>query len=221
MDRLNLLLSIADHSQQKLNFNTIKIFTGCDIHAAPQMDNVDLISVGIHSVEQYNNFVLKRLHSYICSEHCLIYQHDGFIHNPGNWDDTFLQYDYIGAVWPKKWWCPHNRVGNGGFSLRSKKLLSYFTAKEIDTSRNEDLYICVDQYANMLADGINFAPPGVACRFSLEENTEFNCNINKTFGFHGSAAREHLYSRTIKMQQELLNICDETQKKNSHMRLTR
>ena len=37
----------------------------------------------------------------------------------------FFDYDYIGAPWPNNF---VNRVGNGGFSLRSKKFLE-LTAK--------------------------------------------------------------------------------------------
>ena len=52
----------------------------------------------------------------------LIIQHDGFILNHKAWDNEFLNYDYIGAP---VYWMGNKliEVGNGGFSLRSKKLL--------------------------------------------------------------------------------------------------
>jgi len=60
---------------------------------------------------------------------CLLVQPDGFVINPDKWDNQFFEYDYIGAPWEQvphsyldPWGKPH-RVGNGGFSFRSKKLL--------------------------------------------------------------------------------------------------
>lgn len=204
VERLDLLLSIARYSQQQLSFNSIKIFTGCTEYMNHQMDGVQLIPVVINSIDQYNHFILKRLHKHINSEHCLIYQHDGFIHTPSNWSDLYMQYDYVGAVWPDKWWCPQNRVGNGGFSLRSKRLLNTLASMEVDSEVNEDMYICINSYEHLIAKEIKFAPPEVACEFSIEEDTEFNNDIDKTFGFHGSSERKHLYGRTLALRHKLL-----------------
>jgi hypothetical protein len=66
-------------------------------------------------------FVLHELHHYIDSDFVLLVEWDGYIINPTAWTNEFLNFDYIGAVWGH-----HKdgfRVGNGGFSLRSRKLL--------------------------------------------------------------------------------------------------
>ena len=71
----------------------------------------------------------------------LVIQDDGHIVNPSLWDEEFLKYDYIGLPWPfEDSWIekqlkeqrpiirkvyPKNRVGNGGFSLRSRKFLEF------------------------------------------------------------------------------------------------
>src|SRR5690349_6482270 len=65
--------------------------------------------------EDYNRFVVTELHNHFNTEHCLLIQWDGYVINPEAWSDEFLQYDYIGAPWDT------NIVGNGGFSLRSKR----------------------------------------------------------------------------------------------------
>ena len=58
---------------------------------------------------------------HITTSHILFIEWDGWVINADSWTDDFLQYDYIGAPWP---WHNANRVGNGGFSLRSVKLLN-------------------------------------------------------------------------------------------------
>ncbi|MFZ4461712.1 MAG: DUF5672 family protein [Patescibacteria group bacterium] len=74
----------------------------------------------INSIEEYSRFMVKDLSTYIDTEHVLIVRHDGFILNPVARTDDFLQYDYISAPC---WYDDENNLGNGGFSLRSKKLL--------------------------------------------------------------------------------------------------
>lgn len=185
---------------QYIKFNHVKIFTGYeDIAKLPKSKDIEYIHVSIPSIEEYNRFVVQDLHDYIVSSHYLIFQHDGFIVNPDNWSYNFLNYDYIGAVFPEAEWSAVNRVGNGGFSLRSTRLTKYCSTLNFDYSINEDKLICVDYYNVLREEGFTFAPPELAARFSLEENTEYNSDINKVFGFHGSSRRPHLYSRTLKL----------------------
>ncbi|MFM6811478.1 MAG: DUF5672 family protein, partial [Dolichospermum sp.] len=101
----------------------------------------------------------KELNSFIETEFCLVTQGDGFIINPQFWSEEFLNYDYIGAPWRKQSHLVNsqgqtvnildlnkNRVGNGGFSLRSKRLLELCSELDFDniqtSSLSEDLIIC-------------------------------------------------------------------------------
>jgi hypothetical protein len=129
----------------------------------------------------------------------LIVQYDGYIINPDKWKDEFLNFDYIGAPWSK----PHEsdrifardpfgnlqRVGNGGFSLRSKKLLDL--AKKLNLKwepyrdcYNEDGYICVFKRHIYEENGCKFAPLDVAKYFSHEADIPEVQGI-MPFGFHG------------------------------------
>jgi hypothetical protein len=74
-----------------------------------------------------------------------------------------------------------NLVGNGGFTLRSKKLL--LIAKDCEDNRYnpEDVYICLNNYDFFVSKGIIFAPKDLADKFSLNELHE----NPKIFGFHG------------------------------------
>ena len=74
----------------------------------------------IKSRFEYSQFMLTKLGDYFTTKFVLIIQWDGYIINEKSWRPDFQLYDYIGA----KWW--HNdgfNVGNGGFSLRSRKLV--------------------------------------------------------------------------------------------------
>jgi len=202
--RVNLLIKIALHNSKFIRFNSIKIFTGySSIESLPKYQNIKYIPIELNSILHYNKFILTKLHEYVSAEYCLIFQHDGFIINPQFWDERFLEYDYIGALFPKAWWNKINRVGNGGFSLRSKKFIKYFSSLDLDFSVNEDKLVCIDYYDNLRQNGFTFAPPKLAAKFSLEEDNEYNNNIEQVFGFHGSSRRTHLYSRTLELIKKI------------------
>src|SRR6185312_821905 len=127
-----------------------------------------------------SKFIMKELYKYFDTEYVLVVQQDGWIINADAWDDEFYNYDYIGASWVYE----HNRnVGNGGFSLRTKKLQTILAEDEmIDICGHEDQSICII-YGEYLQGkyGIKFATEKVADKFSFElrEPTQH------TFGFHG------------------------------------
>ena len=147
----------------------------------------------------YNRFIIKELYSYITTDFVLIVQEDGFIANPEMWSDEFANYDYLGAVWSYRnvknsEWIPAdiresgklNYVGNGGFSLRSKKLLKSCVDCPYEVAGPEDAYICNVHRDFFDEQGIRFAPPEIANRFSFEQWTEHpNENPMNHFGIHG------------------------------------
>jgi hypothetical protein len=141
----------------------------------------------INSRQAYSKFILQELHKHIHTDFVLIVQWDGYIINPDAWSPLFLDYDYIGAVWH---WHPENRrVGNGGFSLRSKKLCELTAQPEfVYTDLNEDDLICHVNRDYLEGKGMKFAPEELARYFSFERELS---NI-KTFGFHGDFNFERL-----------------------------
>jgi hypothetical protein len=68
-----------------------------------------------------------------------VIQWDGYVVNAEAWDPAFLDCDYIGAKW--YWHDPGTRVGNGGFSLRSRKLLAALEDPRIALVDAEDTTI--------------------------------------------------------------------------------
>jgi len=128
----------------------------------------------------YSHFMLNDLVRHVATSHTLCVQWDGFVLDATAWSSEFLDYDYIGAPWP------HFKdayvVGNGGFSLRSAKLLRAAAAFINDTEEAEDLAICrtwrpvLEQKAS-----IRFAPLEIASRFAYERSRP----SGECFGFHG------------------------------------
>lgn len=143
----------------------------------------------IKSVNEYSLFILRDLHKYFFSDYCLNMQWDGWVINYKSWDMEFLNYDYIGAVWPKEIWPEKEgfRVGNGGFSLRSKNLciassdivkIYKFKTEEII----EDQFIAATHRKRLENEfNIIFAPEDLAHKFSIERG---DWNL-EPFGFHG------------------------------------
>lgn len=160
--------------KQYIDFGDEKIFSSCE------SDYPGIIKIcGIKSKAEYSWFILSELYKYIDTEHMLIVQHDGYVINANMWRPEWLQYDYIGAPM----WIPELKkyvVGNGGFSLRSTRLMRHVaTTSGYANSPNEDRIIC--QHRPELRKQFLFAPLDVASKFAyLNKPTKLS-----TFGFHG------------------------------------
>ncbi len=118
--------------------------------------------------EQYSKFMIERLNEFVKTEHVITVHSDGFVQCPEAWDNSWLQYDYIGAVWN---FYTERQVGNGGASLRSKKLLEILSKLDLSESNchPEDDYICRQiRYWLEKKYKIKFAPVEVANKFSIE-----------------------------------------------------
>lgn len=116
------------------------------------------------------------------TSHALCIQWDSWIVDPGMWRDAYLQYDYIGAPW---WYKDGKNVGNGGFSLRSTRLMRYLRDNRdrfpCTTALDDDL-LCRGYRPALEEVGFVWAPQDVAQDFAFE------CvRPDKTarhFGFH-------------------------------------
>lgn len=138
----------------------------------------------IDSKKAYSHFMIKELGKHLTTDFVLVVQTDGFIVNIDKWTDDFLKYDYIGAPWHvsqlKKEMNPDHRVGNGGFSMRSKALQLFLSEDpNILDTHPEDVIIC-QTYRDYLEDkGFTFAPVELAHQFACE-----NYLWNSAFGHH-------------------------------------
>lgn len=149
----------------------------------------------------YSRFCVEELTAHVETDHALMVQLDGFVVNPSCWSEDFLAYDYIGGPWRstrKRPIAAGFEVGNGGFSLRSKRFLE--ACAELRWTRdwpgagipekyhgNEDYFLCVLQRRELEAKGIRFAPLEVAQRFSIQAGDSFGPGhrLGSAYGYHG------------------------------------
>ena len=153
----------------------------------------------LRSKSDYSKFLIFELYKYIKTSHVLIVQWDGFIINSNKWRKDFLLYDYIGAPFiPRIKSLSYSRdlsndfytIGNGGFSLRSKKLIeapskyNLFDNEQL-TNSNEDGFFCVLHRKFLESKGFKWAPFNIAKEFSIESPLNISELIDLPFGFHG------------------------------------
>jgi glycosyltransferase involved in cell wall biosynthesis len=153
-----------------------------------QFASVKLLHPEIFSKEQYSEFIIKQIYKWVDTTHMLIFQHDGFINNWQAWDNDWLQYDYIGAPWHYN---DGMAVGNGGFSLRSKRLMEIVAHDlNINILHPEDHHICrtYRKYLEKTYD-IKFAPVEIAEKFAFEGYRQPSKFLKDQFGVHGHSPR--------------------------------
>lgn len=173
--------------QQYFNFAESILIT----HEKRKIDGIRVVNVDKLDYKSYNEFVAMKLKDYITTDYCLVVQNDGYIINPEMWADEFLNWDYIGAPWPPRLHYTKRgaevRVGNGGFSFRSKKLLNApselgLAFTDMGTGYwHEDGFLCNHYRHELEEHGVRFAPVDVAARFSSELHVP---EATKSFGFH-------------------------------------
>ena len=195
LERLQAAIKI---SQKDIEFGAVKILSSIPSDD-PHVVNIPHIG----SIEELSRFCIQDLNKYVETEYVLLVQYDGFVLNADSWDPTFLDYDYIGAPWDVGSWetdvFPEDMkgklvVGNGGFCLRSKKFLEV-SAKlanegKITKFHPEDVAVCVWYKDLFEKEGITFASPDLALKFSIESDIGV---FDKPFGFHG------LYGKNMDM----------------------
>jgi tetratricopeptide (TPR) repeat protein len=172
-----LAIEALKKSKERCVFDRVLFLTDRDF-TLPGIESIKIPP--IRSRQEYSMFVLHELHRYIDNDFVLLVQWDGYIINPNAWANEFLNFDYIGAVWGH-----HKdgfRIGNGGFSLRSRKLLLATREIPFDEKLAEDEQIG-RKYRPLLEEQyqVRFAPESEAEKFSFE--TTYPARL--PFGFHG------------------------------------
>jgi hypothetical protein len=153
--------------------------------------------------DEYNYITLKLLPHVAKEDYNLIIHADGFAVNRNAWDPQFLDYDYIGARWPS------GVVGNGGFCLRSKKLLDALLELDVGYKTSDFPEDVINDYENYVFDafgdkvipedntickiyrptleqnyGIKFPYGDIIDKFAIEHNMSSPW-LGKSLGFHG------------------------------------
>ena len=167
-----------DRCLSTTHFSRVVLLTDLDLvgKRKPEVEYVQCPP--IKTTKDYSNLLLTSIDQYVQGSHVLIIQWDSFVTHPELWTDEFLKYDYIGPVWPHH---PQSPVGNGGFSLRSVKLLQAIKKPGFIKKHPEDYCICVDnkEFLEGQCD-IKIAPAIIAEQFAVERS-----EWHDAFGFHG------------------------------------
>jgi len=178
---VNVVATIAAlrTSLEQIQFSECVLFT--DALISPSPPGIRIVPIApLTSAKAYSEFVLHSLADHIRTSHCLLAQWDGFVLDARQWDDAFLNLDYVGSPWPQ--FSDEHSVGNGGFSLRSRRLLEACRDPRFVGSHPEDVSICrTNRDLLEKAHDIRFADLPTAERFSYERTTP----LGPTFGFHG------------------------------------
>ena len=204
MSQLALRISLRN-----IEFGAVKLLSS--LPPNNKYSNIEYIPIPVmNNIADYNRMIIENLHKYFQTSHCLLVQPDSFVVDSDLWKNEFLQFDYIGAPWSEKLQINSNLildmkkncVGNGGFSLRSRKLVETTAKINFDSLKfpfkNEDIIICHYLYEQMLNNGISFATPEIAAKFSMEnENHLYEQDVHTVFGFHGKQFREYFLNKYV------------------------
>jgi len=175
-------VNVLDHCKNLCDFGAVKLLTDIEIDYEHKVTIPKL-----NSLVAYSIFMLTKCKDYFDTDHVLIVQRDGFILNPDSWNPAWLEYDYIAPLFMQV-----DKVGSGGFSLRSKKVMNRmaeitpewdWTQGEADRIQNimgyyEDGTICLS------GQNFKFAPLEQAAIFGQGGNPNPKYYIEKPFGFH-------------------------------------
>jgi hypothetical protein len=167
-----------------VNFKNVIHFTS---NKSNKSKNSQVINCKELNYQEYQNFCVYEIPLHIESDFALFMQSDGFIVNPKLFDLNFFNYDYIGAPWPSNIFGKHPPIiGNGGFSLRSKKMLK--TCLQIPKLNcNEDVEICIYNRFLFYNNDCKYAPVELAKKFSIEMHLDEEHQLSTCFGFHGKS----------------------------------
>ncbi len=152
-----------------------------DSQVRPDHPGIRVVPIApIRSARAYSDFLLTELVDHVATSHCLVIQWDGHVLDAGCWQPEFLDHDYIGASWPQ--FADGHDVGNGGFSLRSRRLMQLCRDPAFRRDHPEDVAIGRTNRAWLEGQGMRFAPRALADRFAAERAGD----VTASFGYHGA-----------------------------------
>jgi Protein of unknown function (DUF5672) len=188
-DMHTLAYSALRHSVASFDFQQVIVFSDRP-EAWPGFDVI--LVPPLRTIEDYNLLICRQLPSFLRCDSVLVIQYDGFILNPNEFSPLFNHYDYIGAPWPQ--FSDGFDVGNGGFSLRSQKLVEAVARLSYDDPLEaEDIFIGRTSRRSLESIGLRFPSRSIASHFSVE----FPSVPWPTFGFHGVFHLPNVYRNAL------------------------
>jgi hypothetical protein len=208
--RIDEHISSMNKCVQDIKFGAVKFLSNEKPNNLPEYAEFVKIDP-IKDIMDFNRFCFSELYKYVDTSHTLLFQDHAYILNSQMWDNSWLMWDWIGSPWGivENAYIANNgeraRVGNGGFSLRSKRMLELpskmnWQLREEQGFYNEDGNFCCYYRKEMLENGIQYAPLDVALKFSYENPVpEHGSTYPTTFGFHKNVPLANEFSRIYKL----------------------
>lgn len=160
------------------------------------------------TIQDFCGCLWYEVHNFVKTSHFLTIQWDGWVIDPGMWDNEYLQYDFVGAPW---WYNDGYNVGNGT-ALRSVKLMQFL-------SRHRDLLPVYGKEDELLGrvyrpilehQGFKWAPEQLASKFGMEctrpSVTSRHFMFHDSFNFPAVLSAEK-YQQRLKLMQQNPYIC--------------
>lgn len=182
----NRAVRVLEHCKGLCDFGAVKLLTSIPIDYEYRVRIKPL-----NSLIAYSIFMLTKLHEHIETDHVLIVQRDGWILNTESFNPAWLDLDYVAPIFVQ-----YDKVGSGGFSLRSKSLMVEVASKTPEwdgTQKNADE---IQATLGYYEDGVislsgkfsnfKFATLEQAAMFAQGGNRNKKYYREKPFGFHGT-----------------------------------
>ena len=183
---INRAVNVLERCKSLCDFGDVKLLTSLPTDYEHKIEITPL-----NSLIAYSIFMLTKAYQYVTTEHCLVVQRDGFILNTSAWNENWLKLDWISPIFEQ-----YPKVGSGGFSLRSKKLMK-------NVADNMPKWDGSQEQADEIQQGLTYYEDGEIClsgKFShfkfatLEQAAIFSQGGNRDpkyyreypFGFHGA-----------------------------------
>ena len=150
----------------------------------------------IKGIMDFNWLMFENVGEFINTSHALFCQDHAHVLNHNLWRDEWLKFDYLGSPWAIVEDAyltdagERIRVGNGGWSLRSRLLMNLPKKHKIKLTHreyfwNEDGNICVYHRDRFLDLGVKYGTLEESVIFGYENPIpENNYGNLKTFGYH-------------------------------------
>jgi hypothetical protein len=156
-------------SMRHAAFGRVCLFTH-DWLPAVVLPGIEIIDIeAIRTPAEQSQFVIRVLPHHVRTSHALLTRWDAFVVNPAAWTDEFLVHDFVGAPWPDR--LEGREVGQGAFSLRSRRFLRAGADPRLTEEHPEDEVLC-ERRRDWMQDvhGISYAPAALARRFVADDD---------------------------------------------------
>lgn len=140
--------------------------------------------------EEAGRFYYSAAMAKVETDFALMLEWDAGIFDASKWRSEFFNYDYIGAPWVRPIGDPHD-VGNGGFTLMSKRLGHFVCQNRQRYPVTTDWNFCRDQRRNFERHGFKWPNAALASYFAWELGPR---NYDH-FGYHGAFNWPEVLSR--------------------------